>query len=136
MLNKIKNWFSNTDLNSAVNDVKKVKINGVLFHVKKINPLDHLEGSKVMMKVYDTYEGNRDSKAIEMATSKVRTYYRDIIMAGVVKPALSRKEDSGTGVFVDDIFKDWDMSEKLVEFIITHTYGKKKIMSAHYQGAT
>jgi len=130
MLKWFKNLFKKKDLRDLIYDEKEIKINGVIFKIKKINTLDHLEGAKVMMRVYETYEQKRGDKGQELSAKKVKEFYKDIIMAGVVKPKLTRKKESGEDIYVEDIFSAGDMAEKLAEEIFTHTYGKKKIQHA------
>ena len=108
---------------------KKVVIDGFSFHIKKIDPLDHLKGLKVMLQSFDTYKVNKkidDRELSDGQVKKVREHYRDIFLASVVRPQLSI-DGAGETVCVNDIFKEGDLSEKLYEEIITYTYGKKKI---------
>ena len=107
-----------------------VKIKGIKFELRKLNPADYLEGAKVMHEVYATYKTN-DEKKIDAkmmkGVDKARSFMRDIIMAGVVSPKIVRKqEDDPLAVCVDEIFNDWDLATTLVGHIVNMTYGKKK----------
>lgn len=106
---------------------KRVKVGGVIFKIKKINPLDHLTGAQVVMKAFETYEVSKgDEKAQLLSAKKIQQAYTDVLMAGVVEPKLSRKND-GNGIFVENLFTDWSLVEGLYNAIFEHTYGKKKL---------
>ena len=108
----------------------QIKINGILFTIRKLNPMDYLEGAKVMHEIYATYKSAEDRKIdakMIKSANKARDYMRDVIMAGVVSPKLVRKQTEDTAaVCVDEIFNDWTMANQLTAAIISLTYGKKK----------
>ncbi|NNG10216.1 MAG: hypothetical protein HKM92_08580 [Arenibacter sp.] len=111
--------------------MKKVKISGIIFHIKKINPMDHIDGSKVLMKTFVTYEEKRaaekakpepDKKAME----KTQSHMADVILAGTVKPKITRTpEDEGT--CIEELFDDWELAGELYNEILSYTWGKKKV---------
>lgn len=117
--------FKRRSLEDVLTETKKVKIQGVIFHIKKFNPLDYLDGSQVMQKIFDEYQAGGD-KIDSLSSKKIRDHFRDVIMSGVDKPKLSRKED-GEGVFVDEILNNWEMTNALYEKIWEYNYGKKKL---------
>ena len=118
------NMFSRT-LKDALNETKRVKIEGVIFKIKKIDVASYLKGTQSLISVYDTYKmGNKDLNPESDKT--VRAHFRDVFMEGVVKPVLSRK-DNETGVHVDEMFNNWDLANGLYSEIINFTYGKKKV---------
>ncbi len=122
-------FFGSKDLKESLAKTKTVKINGVLFKIKKINVLDFLDGSRVLQKAYLTYEeAKADAKKdIDMnLQKKVNEHYKDVFMAGVVHPKLSRK-DEADAVCVDDLFVDPEMVQQLYQEIYAYTYGKKKL---------
>jgi len=45
-------------------------------------------------------------------------------MAGIVYPALCRKEEDGK-ILVDNLLTDWDLAGELYGEIMSYTYGKK-----------
>lgn len=126
-------WPFSSNLDSVLRGTKKVKVKGVVFRIKKIDPLNYLDGSKSILKMYDTYEGKR--KSAETATlsdadlKKAREHYRDVLLAGVVSPKLVRKIEDTDGYFVDNLFLDWDLVNKLYTEIMVFTYGKKKLVT-------
>jgi hypothetical protein len=121
------------DLKNYLNDTKKVKINGVIFHIRKINVLDYLEGARVLNEFFSVYktkdEKNRASKENIDNLKKAKGFMRDVIMAGVVKPKLVRKQsDDPEAIVVDDIFQDFVMAQKLSKEILDYTHHKKKVL--------
>lgn len=128
-------WFRKKDLKTVLNETKTVKINGVLFKIRKLNPLDHAKGLEVMRAQFDTYrvKSSEPQELTEGQIKKVRKHYRDVFMASVVQPRLSIKDDSEL-VCVDDIFRDEVMAERLYMEIMFLTYGKKKLMSGYIRG--
>lgn len=125
MFSWIKGLFKPRTLSEYLYTTKKVKYKGIIFVIKKIDPMDYLEGQKVMISTYQTYEDKRKSPS-ESSMKKVKGHITDVIMAGVVKPALSRKEEEGK-IHVDEIFRDWDLAGYLYDEILCLTYGKKKV---------
>lgn len=118
-------------LDKVLYETKTVKVKGVKFKIKKINPLDYLDGSKVMLQYYDTWKlkkGSPDENKI--AEKKVKEHLSEVLVAGVVSPVLVFKkegEEKKPGEFyVDDLFFDIEIVNKLYEAIMLFTYGKKK----------
>jgi hypothetical protein len=127
------NWFRARPLDAVLSPKKRIKVQGVVFIIKKIDVLDHLEGAKVLQKSYDTYKVERESgKDIEsVVQKKVREHYADVILAGVVSPKIKRKQDDPSGEYwVQDLFQNWDLVENLYSEILEFTYGKKKLTKA------
>ena len=111
---------------------KKISVMGVIFKIKKIDPLSYLDGSQVLLSTYSTYKsGNKEDS--ETSMKKIRKHQIDVIMAGVVEPKLSRQDD-GEGIFVDKLFTDQGLVNELYTRIIEYTYGqKKKSLSSSYR---
>ena len=133
MFSKIKELIFGRDLKESLHEVRKIRLNGVNFTIKKIDVMNYLEGHTVLLKTLDVIDNKRiDEKQIEKWAkspeySKIKKHYIDVFMSGVVRPILSRKENDGTNICVDEIFTMGDLSEKLYSSIIAFTYGKKKI---------
>lgn len=107
---------------------KKIKVAGIIFVIKKIDPLDHLQGIKALQNVFQLYKVEKDKKktvddSID-AVKNIQKWMRDILLAGVVSPKLSAKAD-GSGFHVDEVLKDIELSKKLATTIISFTYKKK-----------
>jgi hypothetical protein len=118
------------DLRSRLSLTKKVRISGVLFDIKKIDMLDYLEGAKVLHEVFSTYKTNAqkalDDKMI-VNVKKARDYLKDVILAGVVKPQIVRRqEDNPDAITIDELLNDWMLAQELAGAILAFTYGKKK----------
>lgn len=121
--------FRKKTLEEHLGGTKKVKIDGVVFYIKRINAIDHLSGLNVIQKIYDIYKINKDRASPNAEESletfkKVKSYCRDIILAGVVSPKLSATED-GDGFFVERLFIDFEMAQALTQAILVLTYKKK-----------
>jgi len=130
MLNFFRKIFGLLSIEEALYQTKRIKIEGVLFTIRKINSLDYLNGSKVMLQIFDTYKNTPQNQINESHIKKVKEHYRDVLMAGIVKPVLSRNKDDGTKIFVDEVLDNWEMATKVYEQIIAFTYGKKKLLAS------
>lgn len=130
MLKFFRFFFPERSLEERLNPPKTVKVCGMKFKIRKINPLDYINGSNAIQQSYATYEASRQKNAEIKITDadikKMKSHYSDVILAGVIHPKLSRK-DGGEGLFIDKLFTDWGLVEGLYEEIMTHTYGKKKM---------
>jgi hypothetical protein len=121
-------WLFNKSLSSVLNERKAVKIKGVSFVIKKIDALSFLDGSKVMLQMYDVYNvANQSKENTLVAEKKIRDHLSEVIVAGCAVPSFSHKENIDGTVYVNDLFKDIEMVNMLYEEIIYFTYGKKKL---------
>ena len=123
-------WFKRKKLKDILDQKKKVKIHGVIFYIRKINPLDYLDGSNAMKQLFDTYQHSQDQNILPKSIKNIKKHYADVILAGVVSPELSRKEHDGDKIFIENLFTDWSLVDGLYEKIMEHTYGKKKVKFA------
>lgn len=121
-------WPFNKNLEDVLDAKKQIRVHGVKFIIKKIDPSNFLDGSKVMLQIYDTYQVDKTSPMVNDSATldKIKTHYKDVFMASIVSPKLVRK-DSG-GLLVDNLFTEWDLAHELYSEIMLHTYGKKKIL--------
>lgn len=101
------------------------------FTIKKVNMLDYLEGSKVLLQAYDTHKtaGTKLSPQIIASDEKIKRHYKDILVAGIVKPKVTFKKEDGA-FHVDDFFVNWELVDGLYSEIMFLTYGKKKLKQA------
>jgi hypothetical protein len=126
-------WFrrrKTKSLKEHLSGTKLIKVSGVLFHIRKISVLDYMEGAKVLHEVFSVYKNTEERKLDDQMirnVKKAKAYMRDVIMAGVVKPKLVRKqEEDKDAVFIEDLFDDWVMAQELTTEILQFTYSKKK----------
>lgn len=121
------NLFSGKNLRNVLSQTKTLKIRGVKFEIKRIHCIEYLEGQKVLKKSFDTYQKsfNEDTIVDDVNWKKTKEHMMDVILSGVVTPILARKKE-GPGVFIEDLFNDWEMINLLYSNIIEYTYGKKK----------
>jgi hypothetical protein len=119
------NWFGGKKLESVLDATQKIKISGVVFTIRKINPLHYLDGSKIIQAQYEIYKSGKGDQSTEINEKKMKEFFSEFLVAGVVNPKLSFKEN-GDGIFVEKMFVDWGMCMELYEAIMLFTYGKKK----------
>ena len=119
-------FFRRKTLEQHLSDTKRVKIHGVVFRIKRLNAMDHLAGLNVIQKIYEIYKVNKSdgSQAAVENINKIKAYCRDMLLAGVVVPKLSAKDD-GSGIYVERLFEDFELAQALTQAIIQHTYKKK-----------
>ena len=115
----------NDDLDSHLNGRKVVLINDFSFIIKKIDILDYMANDSILLKVFDLYTNKRSAEMKNLPMEKVRQHYKQVICAGVVNPKVTYKDES-EGICVDELFNDWDLTQKLYAEIIEYTVGKKK----------
>lgn len=123
-------WPFDKKIEDVLCGTKKIRVHGVLFTIKKIDPTAYLDGSKAMTQVYDIYKvGKEPSPEVNQSLmNKVKDHYRDVFMASIVSPKLRRRDKDGEGLLVDYLFTDWDFASELYAQIMQYTYGKKKIL--------
>ncbi len=119
------NWFRNRKLGDALNETKLVIVHGVRFRIRRIDPDSYLKGEKSLLALADTYKTKGQKAASEADDKRVRQHYEDVLMAGVVSPALCRKPEAG-GMLVSNMFTDPDLVLNLYAEIVAFTYRKKK----------
>lgn len=124
------NWFRKKTLEDHINKDgrKKVKIMGIIFTIRKINPLDYLDGSTAIKQIYETYQVNQavSPTMTEGTIKKIKKHYIDVICASVIDPKISRVDEPGA-MYVENLFTDWELIEMLYTAIMAFTHGKKKI---------
>ena len=123
--------FRSKTLQDVLNQTKKVKVGGIKFVIKKLDPIDTMSGAAILQKSYDTYEvGAKDAPVVQQKPEKVKAYFREIFLSCVVEPKLYRDQEQAKtagGVWVDGMFTEWDLVEGLHMAILGFTYGKKKM---------
>ena len=132
MLKWLKDLFFGRSLDDHLNKTKKVKIKGTKFTLRKVNVLDHMDGSKVMIQVYDIYKTGASNTNAEVSEKKMKEHFSQVIVSGVVNPKLSHKE-GGPGIWIEKLFVDWEMVQELYTEIMCLTYGKKKVRQSILQ---
>ena len=118
-------WPFSKSIEDVLYKTKDVRILGVKFTIKRIDPTAYLDGSKVMLQTFDTYKIEKTPEAANKNIEKVKEHYRDVFMASVISPVLTRKPGE-PGIPVDHLFTEWELANELYTNIIEHTYGKKK----------
>lgn len=129
-------WFRSRSLEDEIEKRKKVKLRGVRFILKKIDPINYVDGSKVLLDSYQVYEvgGKKERVLTEGDKARMRKHYIDCFMASVVHPRLSRMDGEEGSFFVDKFFDDWEFATELYQEILLVSYGKKKLKSLELQG--
>lgn len=146
MLNLFNLFSGGGRVAARLNPTKRVKLHGIVFTIRKLNPLDYFSGAKALHKIYDTYQksGNGPPLGYEPKdVEKIKAHYRDTLMAGVVSMRCLGKEleptrlqldalkpeDRKTKIPVDHFMTDWSLAEELYLSIVVFTYGKKKLQA-------
>jgi len=122
-------FWKKKDLSEELKKTKRVKLDGFLFTIRKINVMDYLDGSKVLKKTYDTYAIGSDKDVTESSFKGVKGHITDVICSGVEKPVITRKGE-GESIGIDELFVDWDLAVALYEQIMSFSYGKKKVCTS------
>jgi hypothetical protein len=125
-------WFKKKDLKDVLTHGHSVKVHGVVFKVRKLNPIDFASGARALQMHFDTYKTATEKQqlaALETHGDKIKEHYRDVIMACVLEPKLSRKEGEPGTIWVENLFTEWDLVTDLYLAIMEVTHGKKKLKS-------
>lgn len=120
-------WLFGKDLKTVLSETKKITVDGIRFEIKKVNVLNYLDGSKVLLNTYDIHKTAKAKEAVVPPNVKeIEKHYKQVLVAGVVSPALSLEEKEGC-ILVDELFTYPGTVEKLYTQIMVLTYGKKKV---------
>lgn len=120
-------WLLGKSIDRALTAPRMVRVKGVRFKIQKISVMNYVDGSKVLRETFETYKTEKNTEIIEKNWAKLKPYYIDVLMAGVVSPKLSRKPDEPETFYVEKMFNDMDMCNELINAIYEYTYGKKKL---------
>jgi hypothetical protein len=125
MLSSFSNLFRSKTLDEVLHETKTVRVCGIKFKIKKIDPFDYLEGYKVMLQSYAENEGKKPVSNGKIDEKKVRDHVKHTLICGVAEPKLALKAEDG--YLVDQLFVNMKIVNKLYTEIVEFTYGKKKI---------
>lgn len=125
MFGWISQLFGSKKLESVIYATRRVKVSGVWFTIRKINTLHYLEGSKIIQQTYALYRSGKKENLEDVSQKKVVEFFSQFLVACVESPKLSLTKD-GPGLFVEDLFVDWEMILGIYEEVMLFTYGKKK----------
>lgn len=127
MISFLKRILFGKNIADVLYETKVVKAGGVRFKIKRVEVLDHLSGANVLQQYYDTYSTAKDEKDQKVSDKKIKEYFSQIIVAGVVDPKIVHKEGED-GILVSRLFTNFEMVMSLYEAIMAFTYGKKKVI--------
>lgn len=133
MLKWLKRVFFGRDLREILGETKQVRIHGVKFVIRKINPMDYLAGTKSLRQFYSTYQVDsiNNVELKENHARDIQSHYSDVFLSCIVDPELKKsKETEGPAIPVDHLFTDWDLANRLYMAVMEFTYGKKKIRAS------
>lgn len=127
-------FLQSRSLASVLAETHKVKIHGVKFELRKLNPLDYVSGAKALISGFDTYKTSSEKQQLEAASlspEKIKSHYADVFMAAVISPKLTRDPDANASqaIYVQHLMTDWELASELYNKIMELTYGKKKLKS-------
>jgi hypothetical protein len=121
------NWIFGRSLKSELYETKKIRICGVRFTIKKVNLLNYLDGSKVLLQKSDVHKTAASKEATPaMPIEKAQKHCKEVLVAGVAEPKLVFDKGQD-GICVDDLFINDDLVNGLYNAILEFTYGKKKV---------
>jgi len=129
-------WPFKKSIKEYLAKTTRVKVCGMYFRIRKVNPLDFMAGAQVLQQHFDTYKTKGEKREGAAFTpikiEAVKKHTRDVLMCGVVEPPLTRnpKEE---GLYVDYLMTDWFLAEELFRKIMELTHGKKKVRRATLQ---
>lgn len=126
-------------LDQVLFETKKIKVHGVVFRVRKINPVDYLRGARAHVSFFQTYEQASAEEKLKLQTDEkslenMQHHLSDVFMSCVVEPKLcyaKDKEEKPDHICVDNFFTDWTLANDLYLAIVEYTFGKKKPTSRH-----
>jgi|GEM_PF-4519091 len=124
-------WIFRRKLEKVLGATTVVRIHGVPFKIRKLSPLDYLQGSNALRALYDTSQKPVDTlEHVEMTARRVtsiKDHWSEVFLAAVVDPKLKKsKDDPGEGLPVEHLFTEWDLCTRLYSAIVEYSYGKKK----------
>jgi hypothetical protein len=132
-MNWIGRLFGYRSVNDVLNETKTIRVQGVRFVIKKVDPLAHLTGSKVMQANFEEYKNKKEITAVQPIDpdrlKATREHFRDMFLAAVVHPKICRKKEDASGdvIPVDNLLTDWALANEIYAEIVLFTYGKKKL---------
>ena len=121
------------NLKEKLNQYKKIKVCGMSFTIRKINPLQDFASNESMPQIFTYYITKRkvkeDNPFTMQSLQKALNDMKAIIKAGVVDPPLvpvEKDKSKENGITVDDLFVDEEMGAKLYIEILTHSLNRFK----------
>lgn len=139
MLNWIKQRLFGITLDQALNQTKKVRCCGVNFQIRKIDPLQWMQGSDAAVNTIATWTDKRkmdkaqEQQDTEKALKGLREHQKETFLVAVAKPVLT-VDGADDSINVDEIFAIPGLADELYQQILYYTYGKKKITSLMSRG--
>src|SRR4030067_985141 len=95
--------------------LKKIKVNGMLFTIKAINPLLDFSADKIPQ-IFTDFISIRKSDPHIISPEYIKKMQQDMhatIYAGVVEPKLSQNGSKDGNITPEDLFRDPSMGVKL-----------------------
>jgi len=115
-------------LEDALGKPIAVKVHGVKFLLRKLEPIHYATGANALHTHFQTYKTADDDKRLEMLAQNgdlIKKHYADVFLSAVVEPALTGNVKKKPGIPVENLFTDWDLANELYAKIIEVSYGKK-----------
>lgn len=106
-------------------DLKTVKIGGIKFVIKKINPLIDMPSDQVPQ-IFSDYNSSRVGASVtEKDIQRIDESIKPILKAGIYKPDLIPPDPDNKfkekGLTINDLFIDKQIAYKLFEEILNHS---------------
>lgn len=115
--------FRTQTIEEKLKKIKIIRVNGMRFKIRAINPFFDFPSDKIPT-IFTDFVSARKLDPTQLDSSTLKKYQEDmysVIKAGVVEPDLS-----GSGITVDDLFRDPDIGINLYRIILDHSLNKFK----------
>jgi len=121
-------WFGSKTTKERLSGYKTIKVHGMEFVIRKVNPLVDFNSDELPA-MFTDYDSRRDLSKMEQTKEQVKKLndvMKRYLIAGIVRPVLvpigkgeiKGKED---GITVDDLFRDPTIAMKLFNEIVFHS---------------
>jgi len=118
------------NLKEKLNRHKNIKVCGMKFTIRKLNPLQDFPRVQDMPQIFIYYMTKRPIKDEPLNVASMQKAYDDmkkIVEAGIVDPPLvpvEKDKSKEAGITVDDLFVDEDMATQLYIEILSHSLNR------------
>ena len=120
-------------IKSDILGLKNIKVGGIKFTIKKINPLLDFPADK-MPQIFTDFKSRRktnDNDVNEKELKAIDERIKPILEAGIYKPTLAKQESGDKkwhekGLTLEDLFIDRDIAYDLLKEIMFHALNRFK----------
>lgn len=119
-------WFKKPS-KEVLQGYKRIRVNGMRFTIRKVNPLVDFSADKIPQ-IFADYVSRRQ---LPVSIEKAQKEMYAMIEAGVIEPKLfpigiGENRGKEGGLTVEDLFRDFEMGQKLYLAILDHSLNRFK----------